>query len=178
MKIAPCRIWLRSQIYERKSNSQADNLSNLNKVGEKILHDENYDIPVFELRLVNVELELKKLKNEFDFIHVQYAELDELYETIDDPALSHTNVKKSKLTNSSKHNSMTNFAPKSSAIFMEVRIRHLISTMMEFLSGLETREYKSLPESLKDLNLHINRHSLLAGHPGGRKIYYRIRKDF
>ena len=34
------------------------------------------------------------------------------------------------------------------------------------------------PHSLKDRILHINHHSLLAGHPGGRKLYHKIRKDF
>lgn len=31
--------------------------------------------------------------------------------------------------------------------------------------------------SLKDQILHINHHTILAGHTGGRKLYNRIRKD-
>ena len=35
-----------------------------------------------------------------------------------------------------------------------------------------------VPHNLKKKVLHINHHTLLAGHPGGKKLYHRIRKDY
>lgn len=42
-------------------------------MGETIPHDDNYDIPVFDLEFVNIELVHKKSNNDTCFIDVQYA---------------------------------------------------------------------------------------------------------
>lgn len=39
-------------------------------MGKTIPHDDNDDIPVHELELVNIDLELKKSSNEIDLIAV------------------------------------------------------------------------------------------------------------
>ena len=61
--------------------------------GETIPHDDNDDIPVFELDLVNNELELNRYPEDVDFIEVQYAEIDELYAGIESPSTSPTSFK-------------------------------------------------------------------------------------
>lgn len=60
-------------------------MSRLYTTGETIPHDDDDDIPVFELDLVNVELELNKSPDHVDFIDVQYTEVDELYAGIKTP---------------------------------------------------------------------------------------------
>lgn len=61
-----CRLRLTEFDFEAKYNmgkinTQADELSRLNTIGETIPHDDNVDIPVFELDVYNLELELKKI---------------------------------------------------------------------------------------------------------------------
>lgn len=69
-----------------KVKTQADALSRLNKTGETIHDDENDDLPVFFIERVNVELECKKSPKVFEVIDVQYAEIDEHYADIGEPA--------------------------------------------------------------------------------------------
>lgn len=73
-----------------KINNAIGPLFRLNTTSETISHDKKDDIPVLELKRIKVELKLNKRQDEVDFIDVQYTEVDELYETIDDPAPSHT----------------------------------------------------------------------------------------
>lgn len=35
-----------------------------------------------------------------------------------------------------------------------------------------------IPETLKSRSMHITHHSELSGHPGGRKMYYILRRDY
>lgn len=59
---------------------------------ETISQYDNHDIPLFLLKHVNVELEVNKSQNEVDFSEGEYSEIDELFESIDESDLSHTNV--------------------------------------------------------------------------------------
>lgn len=85
---------------------------------------------------MKIEFQLTKSSNKVDFINVQYAELDELYATMDDPAPSYTN--------SFKPNSMIDFAARSS-VSLTSGICRFKSTMMELLYDVETSVYKSFP---------------------------------
>lgn len=68
-----------------KINTQADALSHLVTTSETIADDDNDYIPVFLLELVNVALEPNKTPDDVDFIDVQYADIDEVYASMDDP---------------------------------------------------------------------------------------------
>jgi len=126
-----------------KINTQADALSRLVTTGETIPHDDNDDIPVFELDLVNAELELNRSPEDVDFIDVQYAEIDELYAGIESPTTSPTSFKPIE-TEEILH------AQLSDSFCAEVRCKlneggcpPLKSTTTEFLFARATSESKS-----------------------------------
>ena len=162
-----------------KANTQADALSRLNTSAETILSDDNDDIPVFLLDLVNIELEENRDPDSVDFLDVQYAEQDELYAAMDDAASPEVH-----------------FEPITREELLQAQLRdEFCASIRRKLNeggemsfeinddGILVRsgdkgEQIVVPHSLKQRILYINHHTLLAGHPGGRKLYYKIRKDF
>lgn len=56
-----------------KINTQSDALSRLNLAYETIPHDNKDKIPVFELDVLNIGVELNKNPDEVEFDDVQYA---------------------------------------------------------------------------------------------------------
>lgn len=73
--------------------------------------------------------------------------MDKRSETIDNPVPPDTHFRPSELTNFCKPNSMTNVTPKSSTSLTKGCSRSLKSTLMAFLSVLETNEYKAFPHT-------------------------------
>lgn len=66
---------------------QAD--AHLSTTGETIPDEDTDDIPVFELERVNVKLSLNRKPHEVDFIYIQFAEIVEIYATMDSLAQPH-----------------------------------------------------------------------------------------
>lgn len=98
MRLADCSFELKYK--KGKINTQADVLSILATTDEKISHKDDGEITVFDLDMVNDELELNKNPNKVDFIVVQYADMDELYATMDDlapPSLNFEPIKHDEL---------------------------------------------------------------------------------
>lgn len=76
-----------------RANTQVDAISRLNSMNETIPNEENDDISVFDLEVVNVQLELNKPNDGADFIDVQYAIIDDEYAEMDGPPPPHSTFK-------------------------------------------------------------------------------------
>lgn len=63
-------------------------------MSETFPHDENYDITVFNLEMVNIELDLNKNNDETDFIDVQFGEGHEILSVMNDtaPPILYSNI--------------------------------------------------------------------------------------
>ena len=160
-------------------NTQADALSRLTTTAETILDDED-DIPAFMSDMLNSELEHdKKDGHEHEFMDVQYKEVDELFSTLDEPAPADSTFQPISIEELLK-------AQLTDAFSVDVRRRLNKAEVNAFDlddNGILVRTSDKgnqivAPQSLKDRILHINHYPKLAGHPGGRKMYYKIRKDF
>lgn len=56
-------------------------------MNQEIPHIKNGRIPVFYLKVFNIELEFNNTNDDLDFIYVGYAAFDKFYAAMDDPSL-------------------------------------------------------------------------------------------
>ena len=160
-------------------NTQADTLSRLTTTAETIPEDED-EIPAFMSDMLNTEMEHeKKDGHEHEFMCIQYKEIDEIFSNLDEPATAD-----SKFELISIEELLT--AQLTDSFCVDVRRRLNKGEVSAFDlddNGIIVRTSDKgnqivAPQSLKELILHIHHYPKLAGHPGGRKMYYKIRKDF
>ena len=161
-----------------KANAQADALSRLFTDADTI-PDDNDDIPAFLLDVVNVELTLNRQNDTDDFIDVQYAEVDEILSATDDPAPPYAAFEPIGVEELLAAQLNDQFCAD-----IRRRINQNEASSFEFddngllIRSGDKRSQIVAPHSLKERILYINHHAKLAGHPGGRKLYHNIRKDF
>lgn len=125
------------------ANSQVNALSRLHAMSETISHDSNDDIPVFDLQIVNVELELNKTKDDTDLIDSQYAEIDEAYVAMDDQASPSFTIEPIGIDKGIQKHMHDQYCAEILQNINQAGSCKLKSTIMESYSRLGTKESKS-----------------------------------
>lgn len=75
-------------------------------------------------------------------------------------------------------NCMTRFATKRTMCWSERQLQFLINDNGLLIRTVQDPPQKMVPQNLKKKVLHASHQTVLAGHPGGQKLYHRIMNNY